>query len=226
MQFRSSWALVFAIGWYVVVGLAVVDVLWRGTAWRDPGALPAQTLTVLTVAAFLTVVVWAVAHRPVLQVGERGVLVRNVLRDAVVPWPRLQSLDSRWSLALVTDAGTVGVWAVPARESAGVRRRRQLAQARAARFGVAVRGPADRGDDGANEPTGGARGGPGRPATSVPEQQAVVSVLTQRLEQYRREQPYTPDPLPDAPVEVRWAWWPIGLMAVSGAAAVIVALLG
>lgn len=56
---------------------------------------------------------WAAFWSPRVAVREDEIEVRNVFSTSFVPWGAIRRIDTKWSLALVTDRGTVGAWASP-----------------------------------------------------------------------------------------------------------------
>jgi hypothetical protein len=57
---------------------------------------------------------WATFWRPRVVVSDAGVRLVNVSRTIDVPWPALQSIESRWALTLVTAYGRFTAWGAPA----------------------------------------------------------------------------------------------------------------
>lgn len=97
---------VVAYGWFVLAGLAVVDTLVRGQLARG--------LLVVAAVVLVSVVTWVVSVRPELRAGRHGLVVRNPLRDVVVPWAALCDVDARDTVRLHTGGLVVRVWAVQA----------------------------------------------------------------------------------------------------------------
>jgi hypothetical protein len=64
-------------------------------------------------AAAVAVTIWAVYWRPRIVVEDDGVLLVNVVRTIRVPWQAIRSIETRWTLTLVTDAGRFAAWASP-----------------------------------------------------------------------------------------------------------------
>lgn len=63
--------------------------------------------------AFLGALAIAVFWMPKIDVRHDEIEVRNVFSTARVPWEAIRSIETRWSLALVTDRGKVTAWASP-----------------------------------------------------------------------------------------------------------------
>lgn len=85
----------------LAVGLGVVSsglgTLWSVGPW----------------AAAIVVTVWALYWRPRIVVEDDSVLLVNILRTVRVPWSAVRSIDTRWTLTLVTDTGKFAAWASP-----------------------------------------------------------------------------------------------------------------
>lgn len=82
--------------------LLVVAALFLLSALRDENRTGwAAVLWPLAVM----LVTWAVLIRPCVRLVETGVELRNVVRDAVLTWPAIDLVESRWALTLVTEEG-------------------------------------------------------------------------------------------------------------------------
>lgn len=92
------------ITWVMLAGALV------GTAATDP----ADALRWLPVLALVGVVVYVLFWRPSVEVDDDGVTVRNLVRDVRIPWPRLDAVDTRYSLTLESDGRRYVAWAAPA----------------------------------------------------------------------------------------------------------------
>lgn len=90
------------------VGFAAVVLVGVGVG--SPGHLPALGPALLLLAALGWLAYW----RPCVVVDERGVVLHNVFRRVVVPWPALVEVHSRYGMRVETTEGTFGAWAVPA----------------------------------------------------------------------------------------------------------------
>lgn len=94
----------------VVIGILGVGAVVASLAAGQPEAAlrsvaPAGLVVALTFAAF-----WF----PAVSVRSDGITVRNVFTTSHVPWSAIRRIDTKWSLALETDRGTVSAWASPA----------------------------------------------------------------------------------------------------------------
>jgi hypothetical protein len=104
VTFRPFLAPIMAGLWYVIAALASYDLLRRGEGREAALGLAA--------VALLTVVVYAIAHRPAVVADARGVLLRNVVRDVWLPWHLVKSIEARWSLLIATADDRHGSWAM------------------------------------------------------------------------------------------------------------------
>lgn len=106
----------------------VLGALAVGIAWAMAGGWLARSATGVAWCVVLVVVSYAVFLRPCVVVDERGVEVRNILRDVVVPWRAVAGAGSSWSLVVDTQGGPVTSWAISGTASPGrdalLRRRR------------------------------------------------------------------------------------------------------
>jgi hypothetical protein len=106
-RFRPRSAAVAVVAW------ALVCIGWLWLAFRD-GGTDAGVRAVPQVL-FASAVVWAVLVRPSVDVDDAGVGLRNVVHDVDVPWARLEAVETRFALTLVTDDGRrFAAWAAPA----------------------------------------------------------------------------------------------------------------
>ncbi|MCU1412270.1 MAG: hypothetical protein JWR04_2977 [Rhodoglobus sp.] len=98
-------AVTVLVGAVVVVSLAGLAIAGDFESLRRFG--PAfVALAVVTAALF----VW-----PAVIVGPEGVVVRNPFRTAVVPWSRIDGMETRVGLKLLLlPSGSVSAWAAPA----------------------------------------------------------------------------------------------------------------
>jgi hypothetical protein len=94
----------------VLVGVFVTIVLWwvidlavRGR----PGDAAVVGLWSLAAVALLVAVFW----RPAVLVDDVGIELRNVVRDVRVPWPALESIDTRYTLTLHAAGRRFQSWA-------------------------------------------------------------------------------------------------------------------
>jgi hypothetical protein len=51
-------------------------------------------------------------------IDDAGVLLRNIVRDIYVPWPRVTDVERRWVLAIEAEGQRYVAWAVSARNPA------------------------------------------------------------------------------------------------------------
>ncbi|HET7303159.1 MAG TPA: PH domain-containing protein, partial [Segeticoccus sp.] len=64
---------------------------------------------------FGAAVAWAVLLRPSLELSQRGVLLRNVLRDVHIPWTQVDDVGQRWNVKVYTpDDRSYPSWAIAA----------------------------------------------------------------------------------------------------------------
>lgn len=136
-RFRSLGAIVLSYAWYLVAIFVVVDEV--RLAHEGRGGDGQEVFFRLAVVAFVTAAVVALAHRPALLANDRGLTVRNVIRDVHIPWGRVDGFSTKWSLAVLLDTEPkVPVWAVPVKRPSARRSRRSPF---AARVGVPVDEP-------------------------------------------------------------------------------------
>jgi hypothetical protein len=70
-------------------------------------------------------VAWAVFVRPAVLLDAKGVTLRNIVRDAHIPWTRLTGVTSRWNLKVLVGDNGYNAWAI----SAQVERRKSVSAA-------------------------------------------------------------------------------------------------
>lgn len=102
--------VICAVTEYSLMTYGHVDVLLRAT--------PAVLL-----AAFGT---YILSWKPLVRVSPSALEIINPLRTSRVGWGAIRDVSTRWTLAVVTDSGTINAWAAPAEspwESAGRFRR-------------------------------------------------------------------------------------------------------
>ena len=115
--FRPAAARALSIGWFVVAAAIAVDVMVRGE-----GRTRLVTLAVLLV---LSVAAYGVMFRPSVEIDDERVTVRNVFRDAAIPWHRVTDITARWSLTVHTERRHFGSWAVTGRGATELERARR-----------------------------------------------------------------------------------------------------
>jgi len=106
-RFRPRSSVVAIVAW------GVVCVGWLWLAFRDGGT--EGGVRAVPQILFVSAVVWALLVRPSVDVDESGVALRNVVHDVDVPWARLEAVETRFALTLVTTGGRrFAAWAAPA----------------------------------------------------------------------------------------------------------------
>jgi hypothetical protein len=191
--YRPVFSRVLAVVTVVMCGLGIAALFWSD---------PASAVRYMWPLVFVAALAWALFWRPGLRVEEHGITVENVLRTHFVPWPSIESIDTRFSLTLHTAAGRIGVWAAPA-------------PGRHRTLGLA---PGD--FDGIGET---ARGGAGelRPADAVTTTSGNLAQLIRgRWEQLRGTGAFAAGVDPEASTTT-WHWATIVLIAALGVAAAI-----
>ncbi len=106
MTYRSSFSRALA-----VVTVALCAVLLVSLALTSGAG---TTLRYAAPALLVALLAWMAYWRPLVEVSDGGIELRNVWRTVQVPWPALQEVDGRLGLRLVTAYGTYQAWAVPA----------------------------------------------------------------------------------------------------------------
>lgn len=192
-RFRSLGAVVLSYAWYVVAVFVVIDEI--RLAQRGQGGDGREVFLRLAVVAFVTAVVVALAHRPVLLANDRGLTVRNVVRDVHIPWARVDGFSTKWSLAVLLDTEPkVPVWAVAVKRPSARRSRRTSF---ADRVGVPVE----------------------RPQLEGP----VTTRLSERLAAYRLSGPSPSEA--ERPVERRIVWPVVVALVLTALALVVAVIL-
>ncbi len=107
------------LGWLMVAVIATVGFVIVRSEYllgRDVLGPLAGMLLVLTL-------IWVFLLRPAVELRSASVTSRNILRDTVVPFSRLASVDYQWSLEVTDTAGrTWSSWAVPKQREFSARR--------------------------------------------------------------------------------------------------------
>ncbi|MBG0813464.1 PH domain-containing protein [Planomonospora sp. ID82291] len=115
--FRSKAALILGWVWVAFAALNAVDLVVR---YSGPPSLAAgAVLAVLTALVFVTCI------RPAVVLTDGGVLVRNPLRDAFVPWTAVDGVAVGHAIAITSGDAVVRCWTpqTTARERAAAVRR-------------------------------------------------------------------------------------------------------
>jgi hypothetical protein len=115
--FRSKTAWLLGWVWVVFATFNTVDLIVRG---RLPSALVAGA-----VLGVLTAIIFVTCLRPGILLREGGVLVRNPLRDAFVPWKAVDDVRVSHTIVIESGGGKVRCWTpqASARERARAVRR-------------------------------------------------------------------------------------------------------
>jgi len=82
----------------------------------------AATWRYIPVVALVVTAVWAAYYWPAVTVSPFGVTIRNVTRTIELPWPSIQSIETKFALTLHTAYGNYSAWAAPAPGRAEVAR--------------------------------------------------------------------------------------------------------
>jgi hypothetical protein len=94
----------------VVIGVLGVTGVVAGFLTSDPFA----TLRTVAPVALVVVLTFAAFWFPHVSVRKDEIEVGNVFTTSHVPWGAIRRIDTKWSLTLETDQGTVSAWASPA----------------------------------------------------------------------------------------------------------------
>ncbi|GII07256.1 hypothetical protein Ppa06_10540 [Planomonospora parontospora subsp. parontospora] len=116
-MFRSKAALVLGWVWVAFAAANAVDLVVR---YSGPSSLAAgAVLAVLTALVFVTCI------RPAVVLTDEGVLVRNPLRDAFVPWTAVDDVAVSHAITITSGDAAVRCWTpqTTARERAAAVRR-------------------------------------------------------------------------------------------------------
>ncbi len=104
---RGRWARPFAVLWFVLSGVAAVDLVAQGSrtdVLRGGGLIAASC-----------VLVYGASFRPAVVIDDAGILLRNLVRDIYVPWPKADDVDRKWVLSVTAEGHRYVAWAVTAR---------------------------------------------------------------------------------------------------------------
>src|SRR5687767_328703 len=92
---RGRLARPFAVGWFGLAAYLALDVVLRANGDLSWSALAAL--------AFVSAVVYALSFRPAVSYDDERLLLRNIVRDIDLPWPRVAGLDWRYVLTVQTE---------------------------------------------------------------------------------------------------------------------------
>ncbi|MFI6453966.1 hypothetical protein ACIBF6_20685 [Streptosporangium amethystogenes] len=115
--FRSNFAMIVGWLWMVFAAGNAVDLVLRYN-----GRL---SMVAAAVLAVLTALVFVTCLRPMIVMSEEGVLVRNPLRNAFVPWSGVDEVTVSHSITITSGGRRVRCWApqTSARERAAAARK-------------------------------------------------------------------------------------------------------
>jgi len=105
-EVRPWWGPALTVAITVICAGMILSVALAGD-WSDAGLMAPW-------AALLALACWATFWRPRVVVSDGGVRLVNVTRTIDVPWPALQTVETRWALTLVTAYGRFTAWSAPA----------------------------------------------------------------------------------------------------------------
>ncbi|NLG21000.1 MAG: hypothetical protein GX555_06135 [Actinomycetales bacterium] len=106
-------------GTAIVVAALVLSVV-MGTIEGNLGNNPLSPIAFMGIIAAIA---WVLLLRPRVVLGPDRVELRNLLTDVVVPFSRLASVERKWALELVDNAGAKhSSWAIPIRRELRPRR--------------------------------------------------------------------------------------------------------
>ncbi len=119
--FRPRLAPVMAVLWYCIAAFGGYDLVRRGDG--------REIAVGLACLALVTVIVYAIAQRPAIVAGPRGVLLRNVVRDVWMPWHAVKAIETKWSLSFATADASYSSWALTGGGAGRPRRQRTFGAA-------------------------------------------------------------------------------------------------
>jgi hypothetical protein len=90
-----------------------------GSAWLSHGGAGLLQSWPLVAAAYIA---WWLAWFPAVVIADDGVTIRNPVRTIAVPWHSLVTVDTKYSLTLVTASARYNAWSAPAPGLFGVQR--------------------------------------------------------------------------------------------------------
>lgn len=102
---RPRFGRVLAVIVIAIVAAAAVSLIVSG----DPAGVRTAAFPV-----FLAYGAWLTLWHPRVHIDAERVEVRNVFRTIEIPWARIRSVDTQYSLRLHTDRGAFSAWAAPA----------------------------------------------------------------------------------------------------------------
>lgn len=106
-QFRPRNAKTMSIVLYVVAVGGLIAALLSGLMPRD-------ILLSIPVLALVAYSGYWLFWFPVLRIDFEGIIVVNPARTFTVPWAGLRSVETKYSLTLLTASGKISAWAAPA----------------------------------------------------------------------------------------------------------------
>lgn len=189
-SFRPSYGQILTVA---IAIIAVVSLVMSVSSVGDFARYLGPTL-------LIPALTWALFWRPSVDVGESGVIFRNIVRTVELPWAMIDWVDTKYALTLGVGDGKYTAWAVPAPGFIATRRA-QRAEGRNL--------PKDTYEDGTIRP--------GDIASSLSGQAAML------IRRYLERQP--PESGTQAVLQKSWNWDVItivGVLAVWTAIAVLV----
>jgi hypothetical protein len=121
LVYRPTFVRVLTVITWVMLGVALLV-----TTVQDPAA----GLRWAPVLALMAAAVYTMFWRPSVEVDDEAVTIRNLVRDTRIPWGRLDSFDTRYSLTFDAQGRRVAAWAAPAPgRSTALRQSRKDAEA-------------------------------------------------------------------------------------------------
>ncbi|GAA4064932.1 PH domain-containing protein [Actinomadura miaoliensis] len=215
-RFRSTPARVGAWLWLAFAALNLADIVLRG---RD--LTSAATAAVLLLGCGIA---YVVGLRPVIVADERGVTVRNPLRDTRMPWPAIKRIEPTTAVTITfADAGgaerTTRAWALQTSPRAQAKAERAARRAESGGDPRQVMLPAVMRDGGAASGTGGGSRVPPDAAGRTP-----TMFVAQQLNDMRTRHRGGQAAERAAEGSVGWAWPAVASVAVPAAASVVLVL--
>jgi len=226
--------------WVAFVALNVLDFLVQGVSSPRFGAV------ISAVLLLVTGLMYTLALRPCVVIGERGLTVRNPFRSCDIPWPLIHAVDTgEWVrvhyapgsqddaadpgsvAATVSSAGdkTVHCWALYV--SARARRKMARGAPRPRQDGRRRRGLAAWTDGAAESGQSSRMPQEARYLASLPVAKAMATRLDSRAERERAKAKRAgATPAGPLAASARWTWWPdIAVVAIPAIIMLIVAVL-